>query len=127
MVKFVFAALFCRAFMRFGSKPAPVAMVSSRKPTKVVGKIRVSIAIRILNLIFLAKKEKLMLPMASDEEFFEEVTHQGKTIKVGDQVIIQAAGESHTVEVTRLVKRQGHYWVGYDSDQFYPWPLVKLK
>ena len=68
-----------------------------------------------------------MLPMASDEEFFETVTHQGKTIKVGDQVVIQAAGDSRTVEVTSLVKRQGHYWVGYEGKQFYPWPLVRLK
>jgi hypothetical protein len=69
-----------------------------------------------------------MLPLANDEEFFQEVTHQGKTIKVGDQVIVVVAGETRLVEVTSLVKRQGHYWVGYDADQhYYPWPLVRLK
>ncbi len=68
-----------------------------------------------------------MLPMASDEEFFQEVSHQGKTIRVGDRAIIQAGGETRTVEVTSLVKRQGHYWIGYGEGQFYPWPLVRLK
>lgn len=66
------------------------------------------------------------LPLAQ-EEYFDEVTHQGKTIKVGDKVIVREAGEEKTMEVTSIVRKQGHYWVGYEVNrQFYPWPLVRL-
>lgn len=67
-----------------------------------------------------------LLPL-SQEEFFDQVTHQGKTIKIGDKVIVRKAGEEKIVEVTSLVKKQGHYWVGYEANQqFYPWPLVRM-
>lgn len=63
----------------------------------------------------------------NEKEFFEEVTHQGKTIKVGDQVIIRQAGQIRLVEVSSLSKSQGHYWVGYNNNQqVCPWPLVQL-
>ncbi|MDX1524099.1 MAG: hypothetical protein R3264_20890 [Anaerolineae bacterium] len=62
-----------------------------------------------------------------DDESFDEVNYQGKAIQVGQAVVIQEAGRQKTVTVTSLVKRQGHYWVGYDQDQrFCPWPLVRL-
>ena len=64
------------------------------------------------------------LPMA--DENFEEVEHQGKHIKVGDQVIIQQAGQERVVEVSAITLRQGHYWVGYEANsKFCPWPLVR--
>ena len=63
----------------------------------------------------------------AQEEYFDEVSHQGKTIKVGDKVIVWQAGEEKIVEVTSIVKKQGHYWVGYEANQqFYPWPLIRL-
>lgn len=66
-----------------------------------------------------------LLPLAQ-EESFDEVTHQGKTIKVGDKVVVREAGAEKVVEVTSLIKKQGHYWVGYETNQhFYPWPLVR--
>ena len=68
----------------------------------------------------------VQLPIMGEEQF-DEVTHQSKTIKVGDRVIVREAGEEKVVEVTSLVKKQGHYWVGYEANrQFYPWPLVRL-
>jgi hypothetical protein len=77
-------------------------------------------------VISLQAGETMELPLAQ-EEFFDQVTYQGKTIKVGDKVIVRQAGEEKTVEVTSLVKKQGHYWVGYEANQhFYPWPLVRL-
>jgi len=60
------------------------------------------------------------------EEHFDEVSHQGKTIKVGDKVIVRQAGEEKVVEVTSIAKKQGHFWVGYNTNQhFYPWPLIR--
>jgi len=68
----------------------------------------------------------ISLPMA-DQENFDEVSHQGKRLKVGDRVIVPQAGEERVVEVSSLSKKQGHYWVGYDDDtHFCPWPLVRL-
>lgn len=64
----------------------------------------------------------------SGEEYFDEVSHQGKTIKVGDWVIVPDAGQKIEVEVSGILKKQGHYWVGYQQNQrFCPWPLVRLK
>jgi hypothetical protein len=61
-----------------------------------------------------------------EEEHFDEVTHQGKTLKVGDKIIVREVGEERIVEVTSIVKKQGHFWVGYEANQhFYPWPLVQ--
>ena len=69
----------------------------------------------------------LNLPMAVDA-YLHEVNHQGKIIRVGDIVIVQQAGETKMVEVSSIVKKQDHYWVGYDDNaQFCPWPLVRLK
>ncbi|MEM7348126.1 MAG: hypothetical protein AAF485_28170 [Chloroflexota bacterium] len=68
-----------------------------------------------------------MLPVLN-EEYFETVTYGGKTISVGDEVIVPHLGKMQLVEVTSLVKKQDHYWVGYDANQkLVPWPLVKLK
>ena len=68
------------------------------------------------------------LPMADATEFFDQVTHQGKTVKVGDQVMVSQAGQSIEVEVSTISKKQNHYWVGYDENrQFCPWPLVRVK
>ena len=68
------------------------------------------------------------LPMADAIEFFDQVTHQGKTVKVGDRVMVSQAGQSIEVEVSVITKKQNHYWVGYDDNrQFCPWPLVKVK
>ncbi|MCL4299452.1 MAG: hypothetical protein KJ077_27195 [Anaerolineae bacterium] len=67
-----------------------------------------------------------LLPL-SQEEYFDKVSHQGKTIKVGDKVVVREAGEEKTVEVTSIIKKQGHFWVGYEANQHsYPWPLVRL-
>jgi hypothetical protein len=63
----------------------------------------------------------------AQEEYFDKVTYQGKTIKVGDRVIVRQAGEEKVVEVTSIIKKQGHFWVGYEANQqFFPWPLVRL-
>ena len=68
------------------------------------------------------------LPMADATEFFDQVTHQGKTVKVGDRVMVSQAGQSIEVEVSTISKKQNHYWVGYDDNrQFCPWPLVRVK
>ena len=68
-----------------------------------------------------------LLPMA-EEASFNEISHQGKTIRVGDEIIIREAGETRTATVSSIVQRQGHYWVGYDDNaKFYPWPLVQKK
>lgn len=67
------------------------------------------------------------LPMADDVEYFETVTHQGKTIKVGETVFVSKAGRQVQVEVSSIVKKQNHYWVGYDENSgLCPWPLVKV-
>lgn len=67
------------------------------------------------------------LPLAN-EEYFDEVSYQGKTIKIGDKVIVIQAGQQREVEVSSILKKQNHYWVGYeDNSQFCPWPLVKLE
>jgi hypothetical protein len=61
------------------------------------------------------------------EDSFDDVTEQGKPIKAGDKIIIREAGQEKIVEVTGLIKKQGHYWVGYEANQhFYPWPLARL-
>ena len=65
-------------------------------------------------------------PLA-DDGFFDEVSHQGKRIKVGDKVMVNHAGERRVVGVSTIFRKQGHYWVGYDNDQHRcPWPLVQL-
>ena len=67
------------------------------------------------------------IPLAN-EEFFDEVSYQGKTIKVGDSVMVQRAGQSLEVEVSSIKKMQNHFWVGYDTNKhFCPWPLVRLR
>lgn len=63
----------------------------------------------------------------NEKAFFNEVSHQGKTIKVGDQVIVPQAGQSRVVEVRSISLTQGHYWIGYDANQVCPWPLVRLQ
>jgi hypothetical protein len=68
-----------------------------------------------------------LLPL-SEDGFFDEVTHQGKTIKVGDEVVVNHAGRQQVVTVSSISRKQDHYWVGYLDDQhFCPWPLVQLK
>lgn len=68
------------------------------------------------------------LPVIEPEESFAEVTHQGKTLKVGDLVFVQQTGAKIEVEISSILKRSGHYWVGYNNNQSYcPWPLVQLK
>ena len=68
------------------------------------------------------------LPLADNVEYFEEVTYQGKTIKVGDTVIVSQTGQQKAVVVNRITKKQNHYWVGYDGDKgICPWPLVRVK
>jgi len=70
----------------------------------------------------------IKLPMAKEEEMFEQVDHQGKTIKIGDSVLVLQAGQQQEVVVSSLVKKQNHYWVGYNNDkQYCPWPLVRRK
>ncbi|MFQ5614253.1 MAG: hypothetical protein ACE5H9_19190 [Anaerolineae bacterium] len=65
------------------------------------------------------------LPLAG-EEYLEQVEYQGKTIRVGDAVIVPEAGQQRRVEVSSILKKQGHYWVGYDDNRrFCPWPLVR--
>ncbi len=67
------------------------------------------------------------LPMA-EEEYFDKVEHQGKVIKTGDTVIVSQAGKEKAVEVSSIIRKQGHYWVGYNNNAPYcPWPLVRLK
>ncbi len=66
-----------------------------------------------------------MLPIV-DEENFDEVTYQGKVIKVTDTVIVPQAGEKRKVMVSSISKKAGHYWVGYDDNtRACPWPLVQ--
>ena len=65
------------------------------------------------------------LPIIDDEQF-DEVNHQGKRLKVGDTVMVPQAGQQLVVTISSLVKRQGHYWVGYqDNQHFCPWPLTQ--
>lgn len=60
-------------------------------------------------------------------EFFDDVTHQGKRIKVGDEVLVPQAGQTRRVTVSGISKSQGHYWVGYEENRkFCPWPLARL-
>ena len=67
------------------------------------------------------------LPMA-EEEYFDEVEHQGKVIKKGDTVMVSQAGKDIAVKVSSIIRKQGHYWVGYNNNAHYcPWPLVRLK
>ena len=68
------------------------------------------------------------MPNGSGEEFFETVTYQGKTISVGNRVVVRQAGQKKVVEVSGIRKNRGHYWVGYnDNKDFCPWPLVSLE
>ena len=68
-----------------------------------------------------------MIPLPQPDQPFTEVTHQGKQIKIGDEVIVHNAGERHTVTVSSITKRSNHYWVGYANNQhFCPWPLVQI-
>jgi hypothetical protein len=68
------------------------------------------------------------LPLSEPEAFFPEVSHQGKTIKVGDTVLVHHAGQRQTVIVSGILKKQNHYWVAYNENKhFCPWPLVSLK
>jgi len=68
------------------------------------------------------------LPIIEPEESFTEVTHQGKTLNVGDTAFVQQAGTRKEVQISSILKRSGHYWVGYESNKHYcPWPLVQLK
>ena len=68
------------------------------------------------------------LPVINPEESFSEVTHQSKTLKVGDTVLVQQAGVNQQVIISGILKRSGHYWVGYENNKHYcPWPLVQLK
>ena len=68
------------------------------------------------------------LPVIEPEESFAEITHQGKTLKVGDSVFVPQAGTKKEVEISSILKRSGHYWVGYENNkQYCPWPLVQLK
>jgi hypothetical protein len=67
------------------------------------------------------------LPITKSEEALDEVSYQGKTIKVGDTVLVHHAGQQQEVEVSSILKKNGHYWVGYQADsRFCPWPLVQL-
>jgi hypothetical protein len=66
-----------------------------------------------------------MIPLSAPEQTLTDVTHQGKTIRVGDKVIVHHSGDRRTVTVDSIVKRDNHYWVGYNNGQhFCPWPLV---
>ena len=68
----------------------------------------------------------IKLPMAT-EEHFTDVEHQGKQIKVGDIVLVREAGTQKSVAVSSIVKKQDHYWVGYnDNARYCPWPLVQV-
>jgi len=68
------------------------------------------------------------LPVIEPEESFAEVTYKGKTLKVGNPVFVQHSGTRKEVEISSILKRSGHYWVGYESNKHYcPWPLVQLK
>ena len=69
----------------------------------------------------------IQLEQTTDPEHFEEVNHQGKTLKVGDEVIVNQAGQVRTVVVSSISRKQGHYWVAYDNDaRLCPWSLVRL-
>ncbi len=66
------------------------------------------------------------LQSSNDPEYFDEVNHQNKTIKVGDEIIVNQAGQNKTVTVSCLFRKQGHYWVGYENDAHVcPWPLMR--
>ena len=68
------------------------------------------------------------LPLAQLEQYFSEVSHQGKTIKVGDTVVVHHAGQRQPVTVSGILLKSNHYWIGYHNNQFFcPWPLVNLK
>jgi hypothetical protein len=68
------------------------------------------------------------LQPSGETESFERVTHQGKTITVGDEVQVNQAGQQRVVIVSSITRQAGHYWVGYDEDaQVCPWPLVKSR
>lgn len=70
----------------------------------------------------------LNLPLSEAEQSLSEATHQGKTIKVGDTVVVHHAGERQVVTVSGILKKSNHFWVGYhDNQHFCPWPLVNLK
>ena len=61
-----------------------------------------------------------------EDEFFDKVSRQGKTIAVGDKVVVNHAGQRREAVVTSISRKQGHYWVGYDENQHVcPWPLVQ--
>ena len=67
-----------------------------------------------------------MIPLGAQEQSFETVTYQNKTITVGDRVTVHHSGDRRTVAVTGIVKRENHLWVGYDNNRhFCPWPLVQ--
>jgi hypothetical protein len=68
-----------------------------------------------------------VIPLGATEQFFETATHQNKTITVGDKVTVHHSGERRTVTVSSIVKRDNHFWVGFDRDRYYcPWPLVQM-
>ncbi len=67
------------------------------------------------------------LEPSTEPEQFDQVNHQGKTIQVGDRVLISRAGQQQEVTVSSIIKKQGHFWVGYDADtHFCPWPIVQM-
>jgi len=69
----------------------------------------------------------ISLDQSDGPEYFKEVNHQGKTLRVGDEVIVNQAGQVRTVVVSSITRKQGHFWVGYDEDaRVCPWPLVRL-
>jgi hypothetical protein len=68
-----------------------------------------------------------MIPLSEPEQTFAAITHQGKAVKVGDQVVVHHAGTRITVTVDSIIKRDNHFWVGYDNNQhFCPWPMVSV-
>ena len=71
-------------------------------------------------------KPMINLQSTDGPQQFEEVSHQGKTIRLGDTVLVNHKGQSKEVVVSSLTERQGHYWVGYDEDTHScPWPLAR--
>lgn len=67
-----------------------------------------------------------MIPLEAPELTFETATHQNKTITVGDQVTVHHSGDRRIVMVSSIVKRENHFWVGYDKNRHYcPWTLVQ--